>query len=122
MRISKKYIGLLVLIGAIHFILNFCLLSASYLKIVLHEIQSNEENYGIVFVGQSHGANAFNPYVIEEKTRMPAYNLCRGLVCNRDIYYLVKESNYKNQVKYIVYDIDGTYWTEFENPNYFSDR
>ncbi len=121
MRISKKCIGLILLVLGINIVLSWCFHSASYLKIVLHELQNSEENFDIVFVGQSHGANAFNPYIIEEKTQMPAYNLCRGLVCNRDIYYLVKESNYKNDVKFIVYDIDSTYWTGFENPNYFAD-
>lgn len=121
MRISKKCIGLLVLVLGVNAILNYAFHSASYLRIVLHELQSSEDNFDIVFVGQSHGANAFNPYIIEEQTDLPTYNLCRGLVCNRDIYYLLKESNYKNDVKTIIYDIDSTYWTGFENPNYFAD-
>ena len=121
MRISKRVVGLVVLILIINTVLSFVFHSPSYLRVALHEIQSDDVNYDIVFVGQSHGANAYNPYIIEEKTGMPAYNLCRGLMCNRDTAYLVKESNYKNDVKYIIYDIDTSYWTSFENPNYVSD-
>lgn len=121
MRISKRTVGLVVIILLVNSVLGFVFQSPSYLRVALHEIQNDDENYDIVFVGQSHGANAFNPYVIEEKTGMAAYNLCRGLMCNRDTAYLVKESNYKNDVKYIVYDIDTSYWTSFENPNYVSD-
>lgn len=121
MRISKKAAGLILLVVLINWLLGFCFQSASYMDITLRNLQNSDENFDIVFVGQSHGSNAFNPYIIEEETGLPAYNLCRALVCNRDLEYLVKESNYKNDVKYIIYDIDGTYWTSFEYPNYFSD-
>lgn len=121
MRITKKVAILVLLIIFINAVFGFCFHSPSYMDLVLGEVQNPDKNYDIVFVGQSHGSNAFNPYVIEEETDMTTYNLCRGLVCVRDVEYLVKESTYKNDAKYIVYDIDSTYWTGFEYPNYFSD-
>lgn len=121
MRIFKKLLPFLIIVISLNTLLDLCFNSASYIRIALHELQSSEEDFEVVFVGQSHGSNAFNPYIIEEKTGMPAYNLSNKLTAVRDICYLVKESNYKNDVDYIVYDIDGSYWLEFEDPNYFAD-
>lgn len=121
MRIFKKLLPFLILVFGINTLLDICFNSASYMRIALHELQSSEEDFKVVFVGQSHGANAFNPFVIEEKTGMPAYNLSNKLTAVRDISYLVKESNYKNDVNYIIYDIDSSYWLGFEEPNYFAE-
>ena len=74
MRIFKKLIPFLVLVIGLNLLLDLCFNSASYIRIALHELQSSEEDFKVVFVGQSHGANAFNPFIIEEKTGMPAYN------------------------------------------------
>jgi len=121
MQTFKKLIPFLIIFAVVNILLGVLFHSASYVRVALHELQSSEEEYKIVFVGQSHGANAFNPYIIEEKTGMPAYNLCTALTAVRDVAYLVKESNYKNDVDYIIYDIDSAYWTGFEKPNYFAD-
>ena len=121
MRIFKKVLPFLILVFGINTLLDFCFNSASYMRIALHELQSSEEDFEVVFVGQSHGANAFNPFIIEEKTGMPAYNLSNKLTAVRDISYLVKESNYKNDVDYVIYDIDSSYWLGFEEPNYFAE-
>lgn len=121
MRIFKKVLPFLILVFGINTLLDLCFNSASYMRIALHELQSSEEDFEVVFVGQSHGANAFNPFIIEEKTGMPAYNLSNKLTAVRDIGYLVKESNYKNDVDYVIYDIDSSYWLGFEEPNYFAE-
>ena len=121
MRIFKKLLPFLILVIGINTLLDLCFNSASYMRIALHELQSSEEDFEVVFVGQSHGANAFNPFIIEEKTGMPAYNLSNKLTAVRDISYLVKESNYKNDVDYVIYDIDSSYWLGFEEPNYFAE-
>ena len=121
MRIFKKLIPFLILVIGLNTLLDLCFNSASYMRIALHELQSSKEDFEVVFVGQSHGANAFNPYIIEEKTGMPAYNLSNKLTAVRDISYLVKESNYKNDVDYVIYDIDSSYWLGFEDPNYFAE-
>ncbi len=121
MRIFKKLLPFLVLVIGLNTLLDLCFNSASYIRIALHELQSSEEDFKVVFVGQSHGANAFNPYIIEEKTGMPTYNLSNKLTAVRDVSYLVKESNYKNDVDYVIYDIDSSYWLGFEEPNYFAE-
>lgn len=101
--------------------LKFLLVPSSYMRIALHEVQDSKKNYDVIFVGQSHGELAFDPQKIEEKTGMSAYNLARRQIVMRDVYYVVKEADYKNDPKVILYDMDPTYWIDNETPNYYGD-
>lgn len=59
--------------------------------------------------------------ILEEKTGLVSYNLSRRLLSMEDMEYMVRESDYKNDVKVIVMDIDPTYWIGDTYTNYFSD-
>lgn len=107
-----------ILLGGL---LNFMLVPSSHMRVLLHEVQDENCNYDLIVVGQSHGETNINPMVLEEKTGLVSYNLSRRLVSMEDIEYVVKESNYKNDVKVIVMDIDPTYWIGDTFTNYFSD-
>jgi len=121
MRISKKLVFFIILLLVINAALSFAFHVPSFTRVILHEVQNEKENFDIVVIGQSHGAYGYNPFVIEENTGMTTYNLSRRLVCTRDLYYMVKESNYKNNPKIIIYDLDNYYWTGYEKPNYYAD-
>ncbi len=121
MRIFRRFIIPLIVVLVVNLLLQFCLTPPSYIRNALHEVQQSDVNYDVILLGQSHGEYAFNPYRIEEKTGMTTYNLSRKLLCVRDLAYLLKESNYKNKPKYVILDIDSTYWMGADVPNYFAD-
>lgn len=116
----NSFLFLLLVVG-IGCCLNFLLVPSSYLRVVLHEVQSTNQNYDMIVVGQSHGETDINPYILEEKTGYSVYNLSRRLVSMTDLYYMVKESNYKNKPKVIVMDIDATYFQGEGYTDYFCD-
>ena len=121
MRIFKKIVCILAVVIVFNSILAFALTQPSYFRVVLHEVQQKNVNYDLIFLGQSHGENAFAPDILKETTGMETYNLCRRLITVQDIYYLLKESNYKNNPKVVVMDLDQTYWMDNVEPNYYSD-
>lgn len=91
-------------------VLSFLMIPSSYLRVVLHEVQNDKGNFDMAFFGQSLGETCIDPYTIEEETGIRSYNLCRRIVTIPDMLYLVKEANYKNDLKTVVVDIDPTYW------------
>lgn len=121
MRSFKNTFFFLLIVIAIGWCLNFLLVPSSYLRVILHEIQSTDQNYNMVVVGQSHGETDINPYILEEKTGYTAYNMSRRLVSMTDLYYIVKESNYRNKPKVLVLDLDSTYFQGEGYTDYFSD-
>lgn len=120
MRISKKLIIFIILLIGCNAFLNFAFHVPSYTRMAFHEVQS-DINYDLICIGQSHARYAYNPYILDEMTGLNTYNLSRSLVCTRDLFYFVKESNYKNTPKILVYDLDSYYWTGYEKPNYYAD-
>lgn len=117
----RNTILFLVLVVVIGYVLNFLLVPSSYIRVVLHEVQDENQNYDMIVVGQSHSETDINPYIIEEKTGYSAYNLSRRLVSMTDLAYMVKESNYKNTPKVIVMDLDATYFQGEGYTDYFCD-
>lgn len=121
MRNFKMAFFFCILVMIIGLLLNFILVPSSHIRVLLHEVQDESINYDLIVVGQSHGETDINPMILEEKTGLVSYNLSRRLLSMEDMEYMVKESNYKNDVKVLVMDIDPTYWIGDTYTNYFSD-
>lgn len=121
MRNFKMAFFFCILVMSIGLLLNFILVPSSHIRVLLHEVQDESINYDLIVVGQSHGETDINPMILEEKTGLVSYNLSRRLLSMEDMEYMVKESNYKNDVKVLVMDIDPTYWIGDTYTNYFSD-
>lgn len=110
----KKSIGKIFLFSVILLvvtnIIEFLFVPSSYLRVAMHEIQSEDTNYDLIFYGQSLGETNINPFIVEEKTGIVSYNLCRRLIYMPDMLYQIKESNYGNDLKYLVLHVDPGYW------------
>ena len=115
-----KVISFIAVVCIVTIALHFLLVPSSYLRVVLHELQNDNENYSLVFVGQSMGETNINPYIIEDKTGEVSYNMCRRIISMPDLYYLVKECNYHNDLSKLVLVIDPTYWYGTDT-NYYND-
>lgn len=117
-KVGFFLITLILITGLLHFLL----VPSSYLRVVLHEVQDQSINYDTIFVGQSLGETNIDPFTVEKKTGENTYNLCRRIISLPDLVYLVKESNYKNDVDVLVIDIDHTYWyTTGIETDYYND-
>lgn len=121
MRNFKKPLIFCAIVVFIGEVLAFTMLPSSGFRVILHEVQEQDVNYDLVVVGQSHGETNYNPYILEEETGLASYNMSRRLLSMTDLYYLVKESNYKNSPQVIVMDMDSTYWVGEGFTNYFND-
>lgn len=99
---------------------SFALVSSSYLRVVLHEVKDPDNGYDMVFVGQSRGESNINPYVLDDVMDYNSYNLCRRIVREYDIPYLLREANSNSQIKVCVLDVDQSYFYDM-TPNYYSD-
>ena len=115
-----KVLSFIISVGLITSLLHFLLVPSSYLRVVLHEVQDTSVNYDLIFIGQSMGETNINPYIIETETGKSSYNMCRRIISMPDLYYLVKECNYRNDMQKLVLVIDPTYWYG-STTNYYND-
>ncbi|TGY96566.1 hypothetical protein E5329_09320 [Petralouisia muris] len=99
---------LILTIAAVNLGLNYALIPYSYVRIMMHQIQTEE--YDTVFLGTSHGLNGISPKVITEKTGKNAVNLSLGGEYPRDAYYLLKQVCEKKKPERVVYELDPGYW------------
>lgn len=121
MRNFKKALLFCLLVIMVAWVLNFLLVPSSHIRVLLHEVQDENMNYDLIVVGQSHGETNIDPMILEEETGLASYNLSRRLLSMEDMEYMVKESNYRNDVKVLVMDMDPTYWIGDTYTNYFYD-
>ncbi len=111
MRSFKKIllpIALAAAIGAVNLGLNYALIPYSYVRIMMHQIQTEE--YDTVFLGTSHGLNGISPKAVSEQTGRKAVNLCLGGEYPRDAYYLLKQVCEKKEPERVVYELDPGYF------------
>lgn len=118
MRISKC-VTYIILFVMINWAVWFSIEPANYYRCVLHEVQSQETNYDLIVIGESHGQFAYSPDVIEKEAGYKTYNLCRHFVNISELPYILMEADYHNSPKVVIYDIDSTYWLSNENTNYY---
>lgn len=111
MHSFKKFllpIVLILAIAAVNLGLNYALIPYSYVRIMMHQIQTEE--YDTVFLGTSHGLNGISPKVVSEKTGEDAVNLCLGGEYPRDAYYLLKQVCEKKKPRRVIYELDPGYF------------
>ena len=111
MRNFKKFLlpaALILAITAVNLGLNYALIPYSYVRIMMHQIQTEE--YDTVFLGTSHGLNGISPKVVSEKTGQNAINLCLGGEYPRDAYYLLRQVCEKKKPQRVVYELDSGYF------------
>lgn len=89
---------------------HFFLAQPSILQAELKQIQGSK-NYDVIFVGNSHGETALDPWIIKRDMGVESYNVCRRIMPVTDIFYLMKEVCQKNHPSTIVYEIDPYYWS-----------
>ena len=104
---------LLLIAGAlavftVNFGLNYGLIHYSYVRIMMHQIKTQE--YDTLILGASHGLNGISPKVLEEKTGKKTMNLCLGGEYPRDAYYLLKLACEKSIPEAVVYELDFGYF------------
>lgn len=111
MRNFKKFLlpaALILAITAVNLGLNYALIPYSYVRIMMHQIQTEE--YDTVFLGTSHGLNGISPKVVSEKTGQNAVNLCLGGEYPRDAYYLLRQVCEKKKPQRVIYELDSGYF------------
>ncbi|MDD6797309.1 MAG: hypothetical protein PUE71_03365 [Clostridia bacterium] len=105
---------------------NFLFAPSGYIRFILHELNSREQNYDCIILGASHARSAIDPAKIDEKLGTNALNLAIPGETIKDSYYLLKESCEKNDVKTVILDVDYQYWysvqieSEFGTPFIFN--
>lgn len=116
-RRLKIFMFIILIIG-ISYVCGFALNPSSYMRVVLHDVKSDD--YDLIFVGQSRGETNINPYVLDSYLDYKSYNLCRRLVQMPDIQYVIREANFDNSIRVVVYDVDQLYFYNTDL-DYFSD-
>lgn len=111
------FLGCLVAVCAA---LKFALMPPSYARVILHELNSDTENYDCIVLGASHGRSGINPYKLDEELSCNALNVCIPNETIRDSYYLLKEAVRNNDVNTVVLDLDYQYWYNLKENNYAS--
>lgn len=115
-----KIISFIIVCVAISCILSFVLTPSSYLRVVLHEVKSQTDDYNLVFVGQSMGESNINPYMLDNYLDYNSYNLCRRIVKIPDIPYLLREANSDRHIEVCIFHVDQAYFFD-TSPNYYND-
>lgn len=107
-RKFKILLFIITIIGISSFC-GFALKPSSYMRVVFHDIKS-EQDYDMIFVGQSRGETSINPYVLDSYMEYKTYNLCRRSVQLPDIRYVISEANSNKNIRVVVLDVDQVYF------------
>lgn len=105
---------------------DFLFAPSGYIRFILHELNSKEQNYDTVILGASHARSAINPALIDRINGCSTLNLAIPGETIKDSYYLLKESCRNNDVRTIILDVDYQYWysvqieSEFSTPFIFN--
>jgi len=116
-RRFKIAIFIMLILGLSAFC-SFALNPSSYMRVVFHDVKNND--YDLIFVGQSRGETNINPYILDSYMEYKSYNLCRRFVQLPDIQYVIREANSNKNVKVVVYDVDQFYFYNTDI-DYYSD-
>ncbi|SEW34295.1 hypothetical protein [[Clostridium] fimetarium] len=111
MRKSKKLLVTIVFLTVFiiaNSILNFTLVPPGLTRIILHELESNND-YKCVILGTSHGSYGIDPDIVSQQLGKKTINLCIGGEYLKDSYYLLKRTYETNTPELIVLDVDFQY-------------
>lgn len=109
---------LFVLAGCI-VLSDFLFAPSGYIRFILHELNSKEQNYDTIILGASHARSAIDPAKIDKVNGCNSLNLAIPGQTIKDSYYLLKESCRTNDVKTVILDIDYQYWYAVQVENDF---
>lgn len=110
----------MLLLCAVLGVCSYVFLPSGYVRFIMNQATSGEEQYDTVFLGASHGRNAWDPNKLDEELGTNTLNLCIPSETVNDSYYLLKESDRTNDIKTIIFDFDYQYWYDLVD-NEFSD-
>lgn len=107
------YIRCVVFLIGFVFLMSLCdylFAPSGYIRFILHEVNSTQEDYDTIILGSSHGRSAINPEKIDEQLGWNTINYSIPGSTVKDSYYLLKEACEKNDVKRVIMDVDYQYW------------
>ena len=89
-------------------ILNFILVPPGLTRVILHELESNND-YKCVILGASHGSYGIDADIVSQQSGKKTMNMCIGGEYLQDSYYLLKQVFETNNPELIVLDVDFQY-------------
>ncbi len=116
MRSSEKKYG--IGITACALVLTAVLLLSLYMSRLLfpylemrHTIHvMGEQDYDTLIVGTSHGKAGIDPIILKNECDFTAINACLGNERMVDTYYLVRYAAEHTDLKYVILEVDPSYW------------
>ena len=69
-----------------------------------------QPDYDTLIVGTSHGKAAIDPIILNNDCGMQAINACLGNERMVDTYYLVRYAEQHTDLKYVILEVDPSYW------------
>lgn len=121
-----RCVGFLIVLALCVALSDFLFAPSGYIRFILHELNSKEQNYDTIILGASHARSAIDPAKIDKVIGCNALNLAIPGETIKDSYYLLKESCRTNDVKTVILDVDYQYWyavqieSEFNTPFIFN--
>jgi len=89
-------------------ILNFTLVPPGLTRVILHELESNND-YKCIILGTSHGSYGIDADIVSQQMGKKTMNLCIGGEYMQDSYYLLKQVFKTNKPETIMLDLDFQY-------------
>jgi len=89
-------------------ILNFILVQPGLTRVILHELESNDD-YKCIILGTSHGSYGIDANIVSKESGTKTMSLCIGGEYLQDSYYLLKQAFKTNNPELIVLDVDFQY-------------
>ena len=110
MRTFKKLVLFVLANLLVAWSMTLTLAQPSAVKVLLKEAKGG--TYDTLFLGQSHGTMAWNPYIYSSEMGHEALNLNVRLMPLEDVYYILLESDKDRQYDTVILDIDPSYWSD----------
>lgn len=108
MQTFKKLLLFLFINLFILSILSILIPSKSKLKFDFEGLVS--ENCEGIVLGQSHAEAGMNPYILSEELNISFYNMAISALTTPNVYYILKEANSKNDLRFVIYDLDSGFF------------
>ncbi len=111
---KKKKMALVVafcmLIAVLSMAVEYMVYPPTYVRAIISEMYK-QEDLGAVFVGASHCQHSMQPYIFEDATGEESFNLSTPAQPVESSYYLLKEALKKSTPKWVVFDVDYSFYT-----------
>lgn len=94
-------------------LLSHILYPYTYTRAMFREMQTAD--YDTLIVGGSHSKCGIDPSVLKSEKGVLALNAAQGGEHTLDMYYLVREAEKDVHLKYVICEIDPSYWVDEPN-------